>query len=205
MNQEPWLFGDEVVNIYRKYVELRYSLLPYFYDLCRVCAKTGLPVIRPLVLHYEHDEAVRNLNDEFLVGEQLLVAPVVEQGAVKRMVYLPEGIWYDYWTHKEYQGKEYYLVDAPLDTCPIFVKAGSILPKAPAQMYVGELDNPALILEIYPGEGSYVHYQDNGEDFAYEDGAYNEYCFTKNAAGSLETTMLHEGYEKYPEIILNYV
>lgn len=205
MNQEPWLFGDEVIAIYRKYVELRYSLLPYFYDLCRVCTQTGLPVIRPLVLHYEHDETVRNLNDEFLVGEQLLVAPVVEQGAVKRMVYLPAGIWYDYWTHKEYQGKEYYLVDAPLDTCPIFVKAGSILPKAPAQMYVGELDNPALILEIYPGEGSYVHYQDNGEDFAYEDGAYNEYCFTKNAAGSLETTMLHEGYEKYPEIILNYV
>lgn len=205
MNQEPWLFGDEVIDIYRKYVELRYSLLPYFYDLCRVCTQTGLPVIRPLVLHYEHDETVRNLNDEFLVGEQLLVAPVVEQGAVKRMVYLPEGIWYDYWTHKEYQGKEYYLVDAPLDTCPLFVKAGSILPKAPAQMYVGELDNPALILEIYPGEGSYVHYQDNGEDFAYEDGAYNEYCFTKNAAGSLETTMLHEGYKKYPEIILNYV
>lgn len=202
MNQEPWLFGEEVLDIYRKYVELRYSLLPYFYDLCRVCSQTGLPVIRPLVLHYENDRNVRNLNDEFMVGEQLLAAPVVEQGASKRMVYLPEGIWYDYWTHKEYPGKEYYLVDAPLDTCPLFVKAGSILPKAPAQMYVGELENPELILELYPGDGSYVHYQDNGEDFSYENGSYNEYLFTKKADGTLETKMLHEGYREYPEIKL---
>lgn len=200
MNQEPWLFGEEVLDIYRKYVTLRYSLLPYFYDLCRVCAQTGIPVIRPLVLHYENDTNVRNLNDEFLVGEHLLAAPVVEQGATKRMVYLPEGIWYDYWTHKEYRGQEYYLIDAPLDTCPLFVKAGSILPKAPAQMYVGELNDPELILELYPGSGSYVHYQDNGEDFAYENGAYNEYLFTKKADGTLDTRMLHEGYKKYPEI-----
>lgn len=205
MNQEPWLFGEEVLTIYRKYVQLRYSLLPYFYDLCRVCEQTGLPVIRPLVLHYENDHAVRNLNDEFLVGEQILVAPVVEQGVTKRMVYLPEGIWYDYWTHKEYKGKAYYLADAPLDTCPMFIKAGSILPNAPAQMYVGELDDPELILEIYPGEGSYVHYQDNGTDFAYQNGEYNEYQFIKNAAGDLKTAMLHEGYRRYPEIVLKYI
>lgn len=205
MNQEPWLFGEDVLNIYRKYVELRYSLLPYFYDLCHECEQTGLPVIRPLVLHYEKDRNVRNLNDEFLVGSQLLVAPVVEQGAAKRMVYLPEGIWYDYWTHKEYQGSQYYLVDAPLDTCPIFVKAGSILPKAPAQMYVGELDNPALILEVYPGCGSYTHYQDNGEDFAYHDGAYNEYLMENKGDKNLSITKLHEGYPDYPEIIINYV
>lgn len=205
MNQEPWLFGEEVLNIYRKYVELRYELIPYFYDLCRECAKTGLPILRPLVMHYENDINVRNLNDEFLVGEHLLVAPVVEQGAVKRMVYLPEGIWYDYRTHDVYEGNEFYLADAPLDTCPIFVKAGTILPKSPAQRYVGEIEKPELILEIYPGEGSYVHYQDNGEDFAYLDGAYNEYRFTINAAGELETSMLHEGYEKYPKITVRYM
>lgn len=205
MNQEPWLFGDEVLNIYRKYVELRYSLLPYFYDLCHECEQTGLPIIRPLVLHYEKDTNVRNLNDEFLVGKNLLVAPVVEQGAVKRMVYLPEGTWYDYWTHKEYPGAQYYLVDAPLDVCPIFVKAGTILPKAPAQMYVGEIENPELILEIYPGQGSYTHYQDNGEDFAYQNGAYNEYLFETKDDGKLSVTKLHEGYSDYPEIRTIYV
>lgn len=205
MNQEPWLFGEEVLSIYRKYVELRYSLLPYFYDLCRECELTGLPIIRPLVLHYENDKNVRNLNDEFLVGEHLLVAPVVEQGSTKRMVYLPEGTWYDYWTHAEYQGTQYYIVDAPLDTCPIFVKAGTILPKAPAQMYVGEIEDPKLILEVYPGIGAYKHYQDNGEDFAYRDGEYNEYLFNTDGTKDLKITKLHEGYRNYPDIVINYI
>lgn len=205
MNQEPWLFGEEVLSIYRKYVELRYSLLPYFYDLCRVCEQTGLPVIRPLVLHYENDTNVRNMNDEFLVGENLLVAPVVDQGATKRLVYLPEGIWYDYWTHMEYQGGEYYPVDAPLDVCPIFVKAGAILPKAPAQMYTDEIPDPELILEVWPGVSSYVHYRDNGEDFAYRDGAYNEYLFENNGDHNLIIRKIHEGYTDYPEIKMNYI
>ncbi|MCM1144294.1 MAG: glycoside hydrolase family 31 protein [Blautia sp.] len=205
MNQEPWLFGEETLDIYRKFVELRYTLLPYFYDLCRECEQTGLPILRPLVLHYENDMNVRNLNDEFLVGQQLLVAPVVEQGARKRMVYLPEGVWYDYWTHEQYSGSQYYLVDAPLDICPLFVKAGSILPKAPLQQYVGEIENPPLILEIYPGAGSYTHYRDNGEDFAYQDGAYHEYLFRTDGNGHLETVKVHEGYEDYPEIVTHFI
>lgn len=200
MNQEPWLFGDYVLSIYRKYVELRYNLLPYFYDLCRVCEQTGLPIIRPLVLHYENDTNVRNMNDEFLVGESLLVAPVVEQGVTKRLVYLPEGVWYDYWTHQEYQGKEYYPVDAPLDVCPIFVKAGSVIPKAPAQMYADEIPNPELILEVWQGEGSYVHYRDNGEDFAYRDGVYNEYLIENKGNHEISIQKLHEGYTDYPEV-----
>lgn len=210
MNQEPWLFGEETLNIYRKYVNLRYTLLPYFYDLCRECEQTGLPILRPLVLHYEKDENVRNLNDEFLVGEHLLAAPVVEQGARKRMVYLPEGDWYDYWSAgtgnlKQYHGKQYYIVDAPLDKCPLFVKAGTILPKAPAQMYVGEIEDPELILEVYPGEGSYIHYHDNGEDFAYLDGTYHEYLFRTDGKNNLQITKLHEGYQDYPNIAVRYL
>ena len=205
MNQEPWLFGEEVLSIYRKYVELRYSLLPYFYDLCRVCEQTGLPVIRPLVLHYENDINVRNMNDEFLVGESLLVAPVTDQGVTKRLVYLPKGVWYDYRTHREYQGEQYYPVDAPLDVCPIFVKAGAILPKAPAQMYTDEIPDPELILEVWPGVGSYVHYRDNGKDFAYREGAYNEYLFENKGDHNLIIRKLHEGYTDYPEIKVNYI
>lgn len=210
MNQEPWLFGEETLDIYRKYVNLRYTLLPYFYDLCRECEQTGLPILRPLVLHYEKDEAVRNMNDEFLVGGHLLVAPVVEQGARKRLVYLPEGDWYDYWSSgagklRHYRGKQYYIVDAPLDVCPIFVKAGTILPKSPAQMYVGEIADPELILDVYPGEGSYVHYHDNEEDFAYRDGAYHEYLFKTDGTGSLQITKLHEGYRDYPHISVRYL
>lgn len=205
MNQEPWLFGDEVLSIYRKYVKLRYSLLPYFYDLCRVCEQTGLPVIRPLVLHYENDINVRNINDEFLVGESLLVTPVVDQGVTKRLVYLPEGVWYDYWSHEKYEGGQYYPADAPLSVCPLYVKAGTVLPKAPEQMYVDEIANPKLILEVWPGTGSYVHYRDNGEDFAYRDGAYNEYLFENNDDGNLIIKKLHVGYEDYPDICVKYI
>ena len=94
--QEPWQFDDQVVGIYRKYVKMRYRFLPYLYDLFYQGEQTGLPVMRPLVLHYPKDPETYNLNGEFLVGENLLVAPVLEQGATKKMVYLPEGEWYDY-------------------------------------------------------------------------------------------------------------
>ena len=120
------------------------------------------------------------------------------------MVYLPEGVWYDYWSHAEYQGNQYYVVDAPLDICPIFVKEGTILPKAQPQMYVGEIENPDLILEVYPGCGSYTHYYDNGEDFAYLDGEYQEYLFRTDGTKQVEITKVHEGYRDYREIVVQY-
>lgn len=203
-HQEPWCFGEEVLNIYRKYVNLRYELLPYIYDLFRVSENTGLPIIRPLVLHYEKDENVKNLNDEFLLGENLLIAPVVEQGARSRMVYLPEGLWLDYWTKEKISGGRYIIKEAPLDICPMYVKAGTILPKYPVRSSIGADKDDTLILEIYPGEGSYVHYQDNGVDFAYKNGEYNEYEFTSKN-GKLTTRMLKEAYPKYKNIVEQYV
>lgn len=199
--QEPWQFGEETVAVYRKFVELRYRLLPYIYDLFWKGEKDGLPLIRPLVLHYEEDENTWNLNDEFLLGEQLLIAPVVTQGTTKRMVYLPKGSWYDFFSGKEYQGNSYYLIDAPIDTCPVFAKAGSIIPTYELMQYVGEKPYDVLKIIAFPGEGSYVHYQDNGQDFAYRDGAYNLYEFTKTADGKPEVKMLANGYENtYKEI-----
>lgn len=192
--QEPWQFGTEIVDINRKFIRLRYQLLPYFYDLFFEGEKTGLPIIRPLVLHYEHDRETWNLNDEFLVGEHILAAPVVTQGSTRRMVYLPEGIWFGWENKKEYKGGRYYLVEAPLDTCPIFVKAGSIIPTYEVMQYTGERSYDTLKLLVFPGAGSYVHYQDNGRDFAYREGEYNAYEFTSDAFGKVETKMLHEGY-----------
>ena len=196
--QEPWRFGREVTDIFRKYVKLRYALLPYYYDLFRQCEETGLPPLRPLVLHYEQDPNVRELNDEFLLGENLLVAPVVEQGARRRMVYLPAGEWYDFWTGEKHAGG-WLLREAPLDLCPIYVKAGAILPLYPDQRYTDELADPALILRCYPGEGVWEHYRDNGRDYAYRDGAYTLYRFTQDASG-LRQELLHNGYRTYPEI-----
>ena len=200
--QEPWRFSDEIVDIYRKYVNLRYELLPYLYDKMYETESTGLPMIRPLVLHYPKDKNVWNLNDEFMLGENLLVAPVVEQGATRRMVYLPEGTWYDYWTKEEIKGGQYFIKEAPLDVCPIYVKAGTVLPKYPKQMYVGEIADKDLVLtlEVYPGEGSYVHYYDNGEDFAYREGEYNEYLFENKGNGNVDVKVLHKGYMDYADM-----
>lgn len=201
--QEPWRFGEEVTDIFRRYVKLRYALLPYYYDLFRQCEETGLPPLRPLVLHYEHDETVREMNDEFLLGEQLLVAPVVEQGARRRMVYLPEGVWYDFWTGERHSGG-WLMREAPLDVCPIYVKAGTILPLYPEQRYVDEVKEPVLTLRCYAGEGCWEHYRDNGRDYAYREGAYTLYRFTQHG-GELTQELLHNGLRTYDEIRVTWV
>lgn len=200
LRQEPWQFDQKTLDISRKFIELRYRLLPYFYDLFHVCEETGLPIIRPLVLHYENDPETWNLNGEFLVGENLLVAPVLEQGATKKMVYLPEGTWYHFFTGEAFEGGKYYLVDAPLDTCPIFAKAGSMIPTWELQQYVGEKACDTLKLIVFPGKGRYVHYQDNGTDFAYQNGAYRLYEFACEDGEDVECKMLHEGYEPYAKV-----
>lgn len=195
--QEPWRFDGETLDIYRRAVKLRYRLIPYYYDLFFAGEKTGLPIMRPLVLHYEADENVRNLNGEFLVGENLLVAPVLNPGERVKTVYLPEGDWYDYWTKEKVSGGRYLLRDAPLDTCPLYVKSGTVLPVWPEMNYTGEKDTDGeLLLEAFPGSGSFDHYQDDGESFAYRDGAFNRYCCEMAADGRLTVTCVHGGYEK---------
>lgn len=194
--QEPWQFGKEVLDINRKFIRLRYQLLPYFYDLFFTGEKTGLPILRPLVLHYENDKETWNLNDEFMVGEHLLVAPVVTQGATRRMVYFPEGKWYGLVDKKEYQGGQYYMVEAPLDTCPMFAKEGSLIPTYEVVQYVGEKPYDVLKVIVFPGAGRYTHYQDNGADFAYREDAFNAYEFVSNENGEVATHMRNEGYEK---------
>lgn len=201
--QEPWQFGEKAVEIYRKYVQLRYKLIPYFYDLFFEEEKTGAPIVRPLVFHYEKDETAWTCNDEFMLGDKILVAPVVQQGVSKRMVYLPEGEWYDYWTHEKLVGPQWLIKDAPIDVCPIYVKAGSILPTMEPMTYVGEKPLDTLILEVYPGRGEYDHYLDNGEDFAYRDGQYHKYHFEMTEDGKVSGSIQHAGYEKpYSKILV---
>lgn len=199
--QEPWQFGEEVLAISRKYMNLRYELLPYLYDLMRECELTGIPMMRPLVLEFEKDENVKNRNDEFMLGDRLLISPVVEQGAREKLVYLPKGKWYDYWTGEEKEGEQFFVRSAPLDVCPIYVKAGAVIPKYPVRTHVGKDKDDLLILEAYPGEGSYIHYQDNGEDFQYQEGAYNEYRLT-NHEGMVEIKKNHHGYREYGQILV---
>jgi len=202
-DQEPWAFDKLTEDINRKYIKLRYKLIPYLYDLMWKGESNGLPVLRPLLLNYQQDENTYEINDEFLCGENILVAPIVEQGKIVRTVYLPEkDNWIDYWTNEIFEGGQYIIKKAPIEVCPIYIKAGSIIPNYPAQNYIGEKEIKELTLDIYPPsnneESNYTHYQDDEESFEYRKGNFNLYKFLlkrKDAIISLDLN--HEyNYEK---------
>ena len=112
--------------------------------------------------------------------------------------------WYDYWTKEKFAGAAWIIKDAPLDVCPIYVKAGSIIPTMEPMSYVGEKPLNTLILDVYPGVGNCDHYLDNGEDFAYREGAYHQYHFEVNEKGEVTGRIVHAGYDKpYEKIIVN--
>jgi len=134
-----------------------------------------------------------------------LVAPVLEQGVTRRMVYLPEGVWYDYWTGERVEGKQYILREAPIDVCPIYIKAGSLIPTYDVVQYVGEKPYDRVTLLATPGEARYTHFQDNGEDYAYQEGAYNLYEFVVDESEKLHTNMIHKGYTPYEEITIQWI
>ena len=148
--QEPWRFGKPYEDAIRKYVQLRYRLLPYLYTVLAEAHETGIPWIRPLILEYQNDENVLNLDNEFMAGDALLCAPILKAGATSRDVYLPEGEWYDFFTNKKYKGGQRVSVEAPLDTVPLFVKAGTILPTGPVMDFVGQVSDKEVTYEVFP-------------------------------------------------------
>ncbi len=121
-NQEPWQFGDRVEAICREYIELRYQLLPYIYTLFHQAATSGAPVMGPLMYHYPQDVKTYQLHDQVMLGEWLMAAPVYRPGVEYRAVYLPEGVWYDWWTGDRYEGPAHILAHAPLEQMPIYVR-----------------------------------------------------------------------------------
>lgn len=205
-DQEPWAFDKNTEEIIKKYIQLRYKFIPYIYDLIQKESENGLPVIRPLFLDYENDPNTYNLNEEYLAGENILVAPVVAQGEKNKKVYLPQGKWIDYWTGEEYKGKNYIIKSAPADILPIFIKKGSIIPNYENQKYLDSGKIKELKLDIYPGDGEYIHYQDDGETYSYKAGEYNLYKFNqKEYSDRIEVglDLLRDKYENiYQKIIL---
>ncbi len=160
--REPWHFGPEATSIVRKYVKLRYRLFPYLYSTAHEASRTGLPVIRAMPLAFPDDESTHGHDLQYMLGPWLLVAPVYTSGGT-RPVYLPAGRWHDYWTGAAYDGPANLRVDAPLDTLPLFVRGGAIIPMmADAKRIPENLVDP-LIVELYPhGESDYQLIEDEG-------------------------------------------
>ncbi|GAB4366006.1 MAG: glycoside hydrolase family 31 protein [Elainellaceae cyanobacterium] len=169
---EPWTFDQQTEDICREFIELRYRLLPYLYSLFWEASTTGAPILRPLVYHYLQDSETHALYDQVLLGSSLMAAPVYRPGVEHRVVYLPEGTWYDWWTGDRHEGSAHLLAHAPLERMPLYAKAGSIIPMQPVMQYVDERPVTELTLKVYPGNGQYTLYEDDGRSFDYQSGAW---------------------------------
>jgi alpha-D-xyloside xylohydrolase len=168
---EVWSYGPQAEPILEKYLKLRYTLMPYIYSLGWFTHQTGAPFMRALFMDFPADDKVSDIRDEYMFGPALLVAPVVQQGATTREVYLPEGTdWYNYWTNQKLHGGQTITVQAPIDTIPLFVRAGSILPLGvPVE---STHDHQALQkIKVYAGaDAEFTLYDDDGTTYAYENG-----------------------------------
>ena len=167
------LKNAEVEPICRKYLELRYRLMPYLYTAVRDCCETGMPVMRALWLHYPDDRSVIARGDEYLWGRDMLVAPVVEKGVTSRRAYLPQGVWHDFWTEERVDGGREIERPVDLSTTPLWVRAGAVIPMGPVRQYTSEPNEAPMTLVVYPGaDGSSTWYDDDGLSFAYRKGEW---------------------------------
>jgi alpha-glucosidase/alpha-D-xyloside xylohydrolase len=167
------LHDVRVEPICRKYLELRYRLLPYLYSAVHECATTGMPVMRALWLHFPDDAKAVECGDQYLWGRSVLVAPVIEKGATSRRVYLPRAAWYDFWTQERVEGGREISRPVDLETIPLYVREGSILPLGPVKQFTGEIVDEPLSVSIYPGaDASFLLYEDDGASFNYRQGEW---------------------------------
>ncbi|GAL65416.1 glycoside hydrolase family 31 protein [Jejuia pallidilutea] len=174
-DQEPWAFGETITNVVRKFIELRYQLLPYLYTAFWRYAEEGIPILKSLVLYDQQDPQTYYRNDEFVFGEKILVCPVNGPNQKGRRMYIPRGKWYNFWTDELVTGGQELWVDADLDSMPIFVKEGAIIPKYPVQQYVGEKTIDELLLDVYYTEGKEesMVYEDATDGYDYIKGRYS--------------------------------
>jgi alpha-D-xyloside xylohydrolase len=167
-----WEYGKAVEPVLAQYLKLRYALMPYLYALGRHTYESGAPFMRALFMDFPDDPKVVDLGDEYMFGPAFLVAPVTEQGATSRPVYLPAGAdWYDYWTNQLYHGGQTITAAAPIDRIPLFVRAGSIVPMG-APIPSTATRQPLESIRVYPGRStSFTLYDDDGVSNRYRTGS----------------------------------
>lgn len=193
-DKQPWLFGEPFTSINRKYLQLKQQLTPYMYTLCDEAYQTGVPAVRSLVLEYPDDP--KSVSDDvkyqFLLGRDLLVAPVFKPEAKRDSIYLPEGKWFDYWDGKEFAGKTTLMgYEAPLEKLPLFVRAGAIIPMDQPMKYNWERPSDTLTVQIYPyGKSEFNLYEDDGLTREHRNGIYAttkfEVVAAENGAGPVQ-------------------
>jgi alpha-D-xyloside xylohydrolase len=190
-HNEVWAYGKEAEPILAKYLRLRYQLMPYTYSLAYGSYQTGAPYMRALFMDFPNDPNVADIPDEYMFGPAFLVAPVTEQGATERKVYLPAGAdWYNYWTNERLKGGQTITVHAPIDTLPLFVRAGSIVPMG--SEIESTHDKQAIAsVRVYPGaNANFTLFTDDGNTYSYEKGVSS---ITKLSWNERTHQFQHEG------------
>ncbi|MDU2444155.1 MAG: glycoside hydrolase family 31 protein [Clostridium perfringens] len=191
--QEPWAFGPRAEKIAKKSIELRYELLPYIYDLYYISHKEGLPIFRPMIMEYEKDMNLLNMREQFMLGENMIVAPVLYEGERSKTLYLPKGSWFNYFTMEKLQGGKWYKLPCELDEILVFVKEGAIIPTYNKKFRnVKERPNN-ILLKVFGENAKGFHYNDDGHSMEYLEGKYT-YMDIKVVDGKEELKLINNGY-----------
>jgi alpha-D-xyloside xylohydrolase len=180
------------------YDNLRYRLLPYLYSLAWKVTNEGYTIMRSLAFDFRNDPAINSIPDQYMFGPAFLVNPVTEPGKKSRRVYLPEStIWFDFWTGEQLTGGQTIIAPAPVETIPLYIKAGSIVPMGPFLQYATEKPADPLEIRIYPGaDGTFVLYEDENNNYNYEKGLFSTISFRWNDANHQLTIDKRKG--KFP-------
>lgn len=191
--QEPWAFGPRAEKIAKKSIELRYELLPYIYDLYYISHKEGLPIFRPMIMEYEKDMNLLNMREQFMLGENMIVAPVLYEWERSKTLYLPKGSWFNYFTMEKLQGGKWYKLPCELDEILVFVKEGAIIPTYNKKFRnVKERPNN-ILLKVFGENAKGFHYNDDGHSMEYLEGKYT-YMDIKVVDGKEELKLINNGY-----------
>lgn len=191
--QEPWAFGPRAEKIAKKSIELRYELLPYIYDLYYISHKEGLPIFRPMIMEYEKDMNLLNMREQFMLGENMIVAPVLYEGERSKTVYLPKGSWFNYFTREKLQGGKWYKLPCELDEILVFVKEGSIIPTYNKKFRNVKERPKNILLKVFGENAKGFHYNDDGHTMEYLEGKYT-YMDIKVVGGKEELKLINNGY-----------
>ncbi|MDK0707785.1 glycoside hydrolase family 31 protein [Clostridium perfringens] len=191
--QEPWAFGPRAEKIAKKSIELRYELLPYIYDLYYISHKEGLPIFRPIIMEYEKDMNLLNMREQFMLGENMLVAPVLYEGERSKTVYLPKGSWFNYFTMEKLQGGKWYKLPCELDEILVFVKEGSIIPTYNKKFRNVKERPKNILLKVFGENAKGFHYNDDGHTMEYLEGKYT-YMDIEFVDGKEEFKLINNDY-----------
>ncbi|MDZ5130170.1 glycoside hydrolase family 31 protein [Clostridium perfringens] len=191
--QEPWAFGSRAEKIAKKSIELRYELLPYIYDLYYISNKEGLPIFRPMIMEYEKDMNLLNMREQFMLGENMLVAPVLYEGERSKTVYLPKGSWFNYFTMEKLQGGKWYKLPCELDEILVFIKEGSIIPTYNKKFRNVKERPKNILLKVFGENAKGFHYNDDGHTMEYLEGKYT-YMGIEFVDGKEEFKLINNDY-----------